>query len=41
MQPLMLVNTNVLVTVSVANMASSRAGAATEVNVYLNIRNNK
>ena len=29
-QPLMLVNTRVLVTVSVQNIASSRAGAATE-----------
>ena len=33
MQPLMLVKTSVLVTVSVQNMASSRAGAATEDSV--------
>lgn len=32
-QPLMLVNTSVLVTVSVQNMASSSAGAATEDSV--------
>ena len=33
MQPLILVNTSVLVTVSLQNMASSRAGAATEASV--------
>src|ERR1700726_1622645 len=32
-QPLMLVNTSVLVTLSVQNMASSRAGAATDDSV--------
>src|SRR6516162_4596314 len=37
-QPLMLVNTSVLVTLSVQNMASSRAGAATDVSVNLNSR---
>ena len=37
----MLVNTSVLVTVSVQNMASSRAGAATEDSVNLNSRSIK
>ncbi|CFE48809.1 Uncharacterised protein [Mycobacterium tuberculosis] len=37
----MLVNTSVLVTVSVANMARIRAGAATEVSVKLNIRSSR
>src|ERR1700757_872085 len=40
-QPLMLVNTRVLVTLSVQNMASSRAGAATEESVNLNNRSSK
>ena len=34
----MLVNTRVLVTDSVQNMASSSAGAATEASEYLNSR---
>ena len=37
MQPLTLVKTSVLVTDSVQNIASSSAGAATEVRVKLNI----
>ena len=37
----MLVNTSVLVTVSVQNMASSRAGAATEDSVKLNSRSSR
>ncbi len=37
----MLVNTSVLVTVSVQNMASSRAGAATDDSVNLNIRSSR
>src|SRR5580692_3937145 len=40
-QPLMLVNTSVLVTLSVQNMASSRAGAATEDTVNLNNRSSR
>jgi hypothetical protein len=35
MQPLILVNTSVLVTVSVQNISASRAGAATELSVKL------
>ena len=38
MTPLMLVKTSVLVTDSVQNIASSKAGAATEVSLKLNIR---
>ena len=37
----MLVNTSVLVTLSVQNMASSRAGAATEDSVNLNSRSSR
>src|SRR5690348_12532288 len=40
-QPLMFVNTSVLVTLSVQNMASSSAGAATEDSVNLNIRSSR
>ena len=40
-QPLMLVNTSVLVTLSVQNMASSSAGAATEDSVNLNNRSSR
>ena len=36
MHPLMFVNTSVLVTLSVQNIASSRAGAATEASENLN-----
>ncbi|SHT88799.1 Uncharacterised protein [Mycobacteroides abscessus subsp. abscessus] len=39
--PLMLVKTSVLVTLSVQNMASSSAGAATEASVKLNSRSRK
>jgi hypothetical protein len=41
MQPLLLVNASVLVTISVQNIAASRAGAATELSVKLNSRNRK
>jgi hypothetical protein len=41
MQPLILVNTSVWVTVSVQNIAARRAGAATELSVKLNSRNRK
>ena len=37
----MLVNTSVLVTDSVQNIASSKAGAATEVSLKLNIRSSR
>ena len=37
----MLVNTSVLVTLSVQNIASSRAGAATDASVNLNSRSRK
>ncbi len=37
----MLVKTSVLVTDSVQNIASSRAGAATELRLNLNIRNSR
>ncbi|SHT90104.1 Uncharacterised protein [Mycobacteroides abscessus subsp. abscessus] len=37
----MLVKTSVLVTLSVQNMASSSAGAATEASVKLNSRSRK
>ena len=41
MQPLMFVNTRVLVTLSVQNIASSSAGAATEASVNLNRRSSR
>ncbi|SLI45128.1 Uncharacterised protein [Mycobacteroides abscessus subsp. abscessus] len=41
MQPLTLVNTSVLITVSDMNIASSSAGAATEFTVNLNSRSSR